>query len=156
MYRDFSLEAGGELVGEAVSLWVVADFATHSLLRIGALLPGTEKSAVIDGKGTSLPRLKLPADMEEAGIRTMRYSDADVNGHVNNARYADILCDTISLDKQEGMYPNRMQIGYLAECRPGEEIGLGTGRTGNLWFIKGADQSGKARFEGSLTLERLV
>lgn len=156
MYRDYALEAGGEPAGKAVSLWVVADYDTHSLLRIGAVLPGTEETAVLDRKQATLPRLRMPAEMESAGIRTMRYSDADINGHVNNARYADILCDTISLDAQKGLYPQSMQIGYLAECRPGEDIALSAGRSGSQWFVKGIDRNNTARFEGSLTLEKMI
>ncbi|SMC47931.1 acyl-[acyl-carrier-protein] thioesterase [Papillibacter cinnamivorans] len=156
MYRDFSIEAEGETVGEAVSLWVVADAVTHSLLRIGSVLPATEQTAVTDGKQTALPRLRMPGELAAAGVRTMVYSDADINGHVNNARYADILCDTIALDQQEGVYPKSMQIGYLAECRPGEKIGLDMASLVNQWFVKGADAEGKARFEGSLTLDKMA
>ena len=50
----------------------------------------------------------------------MHYSDTDVNGHVNNTRYADFACDAVELDKlPPEQFLAEMQIGYLAECRPG-------------------------------------
>lgn len=51
----------------------------------------------------------------------MHYSDTDVNGHVNNTRYADFACDAVELDRlPENQFLTEMQIGYLAECRRGD------------------------------------
>ena len=39
-----------------------------------------------------LPRL-APEDCETLGTQTATYSRCDMNGHLNNTRYADIVCD---------------------------------------------------------------
>ena len=40
--------------------------------------------------------------------------------------------------------------GYLAECVAGETIELYTGQAGGLWYVHGADQAGKSRFDGAV------
>lgn len=41
-----------------------------------------------------LPRL-APEDCETLGTQTATYSRCDMNGHLNNTRYADIVCDAV-------------------------------------------------------------
>ncbi len=36
--------------------------------------------------------------METAGRRLLHYSDTDLNGHVNNNRYADFACDAMEIE----------------------------------------------------------
>ena len=102
-------------------------------------------------KSKKLSKLRLPQNLELAGRRKLRYSDTDLNGHVNNTRYADFACDALEMEKLgPGRFLSEMQIGYLAECRPGEELRLLTGRDGDVRFVQGMDESGKSRFEASL------
>ena len=81
----------------------------------------------------------------------MRYSDTDVNGHVNNTRYADFACDAVEM---EDLAPDRflaeMQIGYLAECLPGETLLLQVGEQGDRRYVRGVDKEEKPRFEAAL------
>ncbi|MEG2421334.1 MAG: thioesterase, partial [Oscillospiraceae bacterium] len=97
-YRDFDLLVDGKPVGEAVSLWVLADMETHKLARMSGI---TEFIATDGGdrcKERMLPKLRLPEELQLEESRRLHYGDADVNGHVNNARYADFLCDTLHLE----------------------------------------------------------
>lgn len=151
MYRDYDLFVRGERVGQCVSAWVLANLDSRQLIRLGSVhqLDGTSGGELCKTK--KLSKLRLPQDMAPAGPRKLRYSDTDLNGHVNNTRYADFACDALEMER---LGPNRflseMQIGYLAECRPGEELILLTGREGEVFFAQGMDKSGKSRFEASL------
>lgn len=89
MYRDFDLLAGGVPVGEAVSAWVLAGVEDRKLLRLSQMreLEGTEGGGLC--KQLTLSKLRMPGEMEERDRRRMGYSDTDINGHVNNTRYAD-------------------------------------------------------------------
>ena len=127
MYRDFDLLAGGVPVGEAVSAWVLA---------------GVEQLI--------LSKLRMPGEMEERDRRRMGYSDTDINGHVNNTRYADFVCDALRL---EGLPRSRflsdLQIGYTAESRAGDVLTLEVGEQGGQHFVKGVDEAGKTHFEAA-------
>ena len=47
-------------------------------------------------------------------------------------------------------YLAEMQIGYLAECRPGEALSIQTSGLGDSRFVRGVDDAGKPRFEAAL------
>lgn len=157
MYRDFDIYAGGEPVGEAVSAWVLADFTSRKILRLGSI----EKLADTWGgelcKEKTLHKLRLPREMAELDRRPMRYSDTDMNGHVNNTRYADFACDALRMDTfPREKFLSEMQIGYLAECRPGELLLLEGAEEGSIAYLRGVDGDGKPRFETYLSFGRIA
>lgn len=153
MYRDFDLFVDGVTVGEAVSTWVMADMDTHKLFR----LSNVEEFAGTGGgelcKDRLLNKLRLPEGLTLAERRRLHYSDTDINGHVNNSKYADFVCDAIHMETLgETRFVSSLQLGYLAECLPGNEVDLLTVEQDGLIYVRGADESGKARFEAALTL----
>ena len=155
-YRDFDLFVDGKPVGEAVSVWVLADVDTHRLARMSKIaeFQGTDGGELCKDK--SLSRFKLPQEMAAADHRAMHYSDTDINGHVNNVRYADFICDAIRMDQLgQDFYVSALQVDYLAECMAGETITLFTGEQDGLRYVRGADAAGKSRFEGAVTLTPL-
>lgn len=155
-YRDFDLFVDGKPVGEAVSVWVLADADTHRLARMSKIeeFQGTDGGELCKDK--SLSRFKLPQEMAAAEHRAMHYSDTDINGHVNNVRYADFICDAIRMDQLgQDFYVSALQVDYLAECMAGETITLFTGEQDGLRYVRGADAAGKSRFEGAVTLTPL-
>lgn len=152
-YRDFDLYINGEYVGEAISLWVLARLEDRKMLRMSQI-PGLEESQCPElGKEKQLAKLRMPQEMACAEKRLMHYSDTDINGHVNNNRYADFVCDAIRAERLEGeAFIQEMQLGYSAECRPGEVLCMMTARQEPAWFVQGIDENGKSRFDGQLIL----
>lgn len=151
MYRDYDILADGQPVGESVSAWVLADLNSHKLMKLGAIaeFEGTDGGALC--KTMTLAKLRQPGDLHEAERRPMRYSDTDLNGHVNNTRYADFACDAVCMEAlPENRYLAELQIGYLAECRPGEVLSIQTSGQGDSRFVRGVDTEGKPRFESAL------
>lgn len=153
MYRDFDLFVNGEPVGEAVSVWAMADLDTHKPIRLSNLEEFKNSSGGELCKDRVLTRVHLPAEMHPAVERRLWYSDADMNRHVNNNRYADFACDALGLeDLGEGRYVSSLQVSFLAECRPGETLELWTGGEGEVRFVHGTDREEKARFDAEVTL----
>lgn len=156
-YRDFDLFVNDAPVGEAVSLWVLANAQTHKLVRMAGIeeFQGTDGGALC--KTRLLNKVRMPPDMTCAGTRSFRYSDLDVNGHVNNVRYADIVCDALHLERMGvERFVSSLQVGYQAECRVGETVDLTTGSDGGAQYVHGADGAGKTRFDAMLTLSDLA
>ena len=155
MYRDYDIFVDGELVGESVSGWVLASVQTRKLLRLGdvAELAGTGGGELC--KTMTLAKLHHPAQLEEVERRRMRYSDTDINGHVNNIRYADFACDAVEAEcMAEDTFLSEMQIGYLAECRPGQPLTLQVGGQGDGRYVRGVDEGGTPRFEAALYFQK--
>ena len=157
MYRDFDILVDGETVGQAVSAWVLADLDSHRLLRLSTVsaLEGTDGGSLCKEK--TLAKIKLPPAMEAAERRRMRYSDTDINGHVNNTRYADFACDVLEMERRaRGVFVSSMQLGYTAECRAGEEVTLKKGGEGESFFVQGVDNAGKSRFEVQVNFGKVL
>jgi acyl-ACP thioesterase len=157
MYRDYDILAEGRVVGESVSGWVLAGIEGRKLLRLSDVraLDGTDGGALC--KSETLHKLRCPDALQEVERRLMRYSDTDVNGHVNNTRYADFACDALELERlEQDRFLSAMQIGYLAECRPGERLILQTGALGEARYVRGLDESGKSRFEATLFFGEVI
>ena len=155
LYRDYDLYVGREPVGECVSAWVLARQSDRQLLRLSAIRE-------LDNTGGGPPPAGRRAGAAWTASypctgprRRTRYSDTDINGHVNNTRYADFACDALEMEKLEaGTFLSQLQIGYLAECRPGEELRLMAGQEGETRFVRGMDEDGKSRFEAALIFSK--
>lgn len=157
MYRDFDLFVNGEAAGEAISVWVLADQDTRTLLRLSNLAQFHETSGGPLCKKKILTKIRMPEQMEPAGCRQLHYSDADVNGHVNNARYADFACDAIQLERLgKGKFVSSLQVGFLKECLPGESLHLSRCEENGTWYIHGAGDAGDGRFDTALVLSPLT
>ena len=151
MYRDYDLFVDGKPVGECVSIWVLVRASDRKILRLESVeeLQNTGGGELCKTK--KLTKLRLPEGMEPASRRRMQYSDTDINGHVNNCRYADFACDALEMqDLAPGKYLSELQIGYLAECRPGDELEMQLAREEDQYYVRGMDEAGKSRFEASM------
>lgn len=154
-YRDFDLFKDGQKIGEAVSVWVLADCDTFHLLRMDRLVEfqGTDGGELC--KKMKLHRVKLPEKLPGRCERTMRYSDTDLNGHVNNTRYADFACDALHLEeKLRGSFVHELQINYTNQCRAGETIWLETAEEAGQCWVRGVDGDGRERFDCRLSCQQ--
>ena len=156
MYRDFDICRGGERIGEAVNVWALVSVDTRRLYRLADVgeFDGTSGGDLCKQK--LLPKLHIPIDLQDAGMRQLHYSDCDVNEHVNNVRYVDFACDALHMQRLGiGRFVSSLQLGYLKECKAGEAIRLTAGHQDGVWFVQGDGAEGKPRFDAALTLSPL-
>lgn len=156
VYRDFDLYVGDELVGEAVAAWVVADVVSRKMLRPRDI-EGIVNSPVPETvKALQLRPIRRPADPECVFSRTVRYSDLDVNGHMNNTKYADLILDAFTPEEMKGNYIAEMQLNYSQECKWGETLAVVRKFDGDGCYIDGCCEDGERRFEATLQLREEV
>ncbi len=152
-YRDFDLLREGRPVGQGSTIWVMADQDSRKLFRLKELeeFQGTGGGEL--NKAVKLRRPVMPEVFDAQSRRELGYSDTDINGHVNNAHYADFACDALHLERLGAdKFIRSFQIGYLSECRAGETILIDTAARGDRLFARGqGDGDGTERFD--LTLE---
>lgn len=155
-YRDFDLLRGGRRIGQGVALWVLVEADSHKLYRMRNVpeFSGTDGGA--RSKDIRLHRVELPLEFDQRHRRDMRYSDTDINGHVNNIHYADFACDALHLERLgQGKFVRSFQIGYVSECRAGEGIWVDTAVRGDALYARGEGEDGGVRFDCSITLAPL-
>lgn len=155
-YRDFDLFRDGKAVGQGSTLWVMVDADSRKLFRMKELaeFQGTDGGELC--KSVKLHRIPMPEEFDNRVRRDLRYSDTDINGHVNNIHYADFACDSLHLEELgRGKFVRSLQIGYVNECRAGETIWVDTAARGDELLARGSGEDGVERFEFSLTLADL-
>ena len=152
-YRDFDLYRDGKPIGQGTSVWVMVDADSRKLFRMKQL---TEFDGTDGGercKSIKLRRVALPEAFDRRVRRDMRYSDTDINGHINNIHYADFACDSLHLEALgQGKFVRSLQIGYVSECQAGESIYVDTAVRGDELFARGEGEDGTERFDFALTL----
>ena len=112
----------GNSLFKVISIWVIVDMDTRAMV-----LPG--KSGV-DVAGTVLgTELKAPGGLPagtftNSGFRTVSYSDLDVNGHMNNTRYLDWVCDLLPSAFHRDHPLKAATICYMTEVLEGQQLQL--------------------------------
>jgi medium-chain acyl-[acyl-carrier-protein] hydrolase len=114
-------ENGQELVS-TISLWVLMDLQTRGMVLPGK--SGITVEGITRGCELATPRSISPGALEEVSQRMVSYSDLDRNGHMNNTRYLDWVCDLLpsSFHRDHGL--KEFTVGYLAESREGQVLKL--------------------------------
>lgn len=114
-------EAGNECF-RGISLWVLMDAESRAMVLPGK--SGVTVNGLLTGSELATPGSmalqKAPHQME----RTVRYSDLDVNGHMNNCRYLDWVADTLPGTFHEVHRVSEFTVNYLSEAREGETLQL--------------------------------
>ncbi len=115
----------GETLGKAASLWVLMDIEKR------AMLSSSQSDAVVitkDAKDPCMPLPKTPRAKTDLPLsetdKHPLFCDIDVNGHVNNAKYIDWLCDLYPLSWHETHILQHLCINYSSEVRPEEALVL--------------------------------
>ena len=111
-------EAGQE-VFRIISLWVIMNLDTRAMI-----LPGKSGIDVVGlCKGTELapPASLAPAVTENRKTRTVRYSDLDQNGHMNNCRCLGWAAQLLEKPLAEC---REFTVCYYSEALKGEELQL--------------------------------
>ena len=114
-------EAGNE-VFRAISLWVLMDMNTRAMVlpgKSGVIVEGT-----LRGSELATPGSLLPKALENQMLRTVRFSQLDRNGHMNNTRYLDWVTDLLPSAFHEGHPAREFTICYLSEAREQDRITL--------------------------------
>ena len=146
--RCFRILRGDEVVAEAFSVWALMELGGQKLLRRDQFsypFPGDEPLKL------DLPlRFRVPhvEEMLLAGHRSIVYSDIDYNGHMNNTRYPDMLCDFTPeiCDRQV----TGVVLSYLHEAAFGKTLAVYRKDNGEEHLFRTVDEDGNTCLEARL------
>lgn len=125
--RFFSFEdVNGKEIGFAKSLWASIDLETRkptNVLELEGLVEfiDSEKSCPIIGM-TKIPILK--DNYELANEFIVKYSDIDINKHLNSMKYIEHFVDIFEIDMFREKEIGRIEINYLSEGRYGSKLDI--------------------------------
>lgn len=123
--RDF-LFAGSnaEVFCRATTAWLLVDVKTKKAVssqRLRERIPQLEAEHALQCYPERFA-------IEDAGrsifTRQVRYSDLDVNRHVNNARFVEFIMDCYPLEHHQRHRLRSLTVAFIAEARHSEELDL--------------------------------
>lgn len=115
-------DAEGRELFRGISLWILMDTETRAMVLPGKSGVGVQGS--LQGNELTLPGSLLPKELTNADSRAVRYSDLDINGHMNNCRYMEWVDDLLPAQFHTAHCPKELLVCYLSEARESEKIDI--------------------------------
>jgi acyl-ACP thioesterase len=154
--RDSEIMAGDRKLGEATAGWLILDATSRRPVR-----PHFSDTPVVTraegGLALNPGRIAVRDSLQPGARFQVRNSDLDVNGHVNNTRYAQWILDAVPLSAHRAWRVAAYEVNFLAETTVGDcvtiewgavEGGSAPGRT--LQFQGRREGDGKVVFAARL------
>ena len=141
----------GELLARCSTLWAIIDLATRkvSLNPFGKLkLPEEHHQDELP-----LPGKVATTELSLLENRKVRYSEMDMNGHLNNTKYVDYIVDAIPVDKLKENRIKSFLINFNKEIKADDVVNINTGTIDNQTIITG-DLNGVNSFSASIVFEK--
>lgn len=137
--RNFEVtDFDGQTLGFGRSIWAMIDTETREPVDILQVRDGliseyidadhkcpiAKPSRVVIGEGARL-----------ANSITARYSDVDVNGHVNSIKYIDHVLDLWDLEWYKTHQIERIDVAFVAEAHEGDKLNFYVHEKDNTHFL---------------------
>lgn len=138
-------DGSGQVIGGAHGLWLLMDMQTRRIVKdpfVTEHLPIEPREAPTRQPATVMP----PAGSAAEAVIHPLFTEFDLNGHVNNARYLDWCWNALGADSLRDHALAGFDVNYDSEVLPGIGILAGLWREGDTFAFCGYD--GKRRCFG--------
>ena len=127
LIRCYEIKRNDELVAKAYSTWTVVNMNTGKLCRSSEIdLSNYESEEPVE---MNLPtRVRLPKNIEYeiAGTKEVMYSECDMNLHMNNTNYPDMLWNHIPDIRNKKV--TSVNLRFMREAALGSELEIYRGK----------------------------
>ena len=144
-FRYFIEDESGAECASGMSMWVLSDLRTHSMMSPS--VPRV-KLPTPEPEDAPMPRLGAirPPEAKRHTTRKVLFSETDINGHLTNTRYVDWMTDLAEPAFHKTHPMTGLRIDYRSETFPEEEITLDWSLTDDrLWCAS------EGRFSAEIT-----
>lgn len=153
--RCYRIIKNGVIAAEAVSVWALVGVNDRHLHRVNEFDLPYRKDEMLE---LDMPaRFKIPddVDMRLVSERVVEYADVDMNGHMNNTHYPDVLCSHLS-ENMRGQRVISMGISFLSEAPLGESVKIYSGMSDGNHYVRTVKENGQVNVESEIILEPIV
>ncbi len=141
----------GETLGCASTSWLLFSLEHRRVLRPQNIPVSFETDESLQNILPPPEKIVTPQDMEHKTTRTVLFSECDINGHMNNSKYAEYVLDLLPIEYLEKKMPKELTINYNAEAMLGTQVEMYTAVDGNTFYAAGRT-AGKNVFDTKLIL----
>ena len=144
---------GDELICEANSVWALLDTREKRLVRSNEITLNYSIDKPIDLENPVKFRIPQELPLSLVGEYTIRYYDTDVNWHMNNTNYPNMLLN--ALPNPENKLIKSFAISYLNEAKVGDYLKLYLGKTDGKYYMRSIHEDGRINVEAEIIAECL-
>lgn len=150
--RIYEIYKEGRCIIKGYAFWTLIDEATREMIMpedYDISIPSRP-----DSEEFYLPAVVIPKGVEPSVSHDLRvrFSQVDINGHMNNTRYFDIIDDALLADPddvQKASAPKSILANYVSELRLGDCFTLNEYSSENEKIFEGTDGKNKFRVKFS-------
>lgn len=122
-YREFIMEdREGAVIAKATAQLMLINIDTRKPSAIPEFIKDQFLPELGSAAAVSLEKLPEPSGTVNEMEFRVRSSDLDINGHVNNATYAEFITECVPMELILSRRPSRVLMNFLAEVFYGQKI----------------------------------
>lgn len=148
--RDYAVEQNGERLIEGKTEWTILEMESGRLHPMAGIFP--PDFDFYPGTVWDEPFTRMKDEpMDEFARYTVRSTDIDLGGHMNNAAYIRALAGAFSCKAWHGMDVRELEIAFRASCYEGDTLIWQKREDGGALSLRAALPYGK-----TIVLARIV
>jgi acyl-ACP thioesterase len=151
--RCYQARLDGSIIAEATTVWGIINIEARKFCRVSDFELGIETDEPLELDSPS--RIHIPSDVSLAliGERPVVYSDLDINGHMNNTVYPDMLCDFIPVMSKKRIL--MLGINYSSEVKEGDVLKVYLGEGDGQYYIRTVKGDGNINCEAIIMTDNI-
>ena len=118
-YKDFEIYVNGKKCVNATSKWIVINLLTKQIVPVTKeyvdIYSPEQKEAI---KVSELGRIEEEENFDISKKVEIRKSDMDINGHMHNLNYLDLIAELMDFDEEF----DKFRIIYKKEIKYGQDV----------------------------------
>ena len=129
--RDYAVSADGETILAGKTEWAVMNMKTGKLYGTKEIYP---PELILDDRRVMpepFARIRNTGEEQTAGIYTVRSTDIDIGGHMNNAAYVRAFAGLLDSAQWKGMTFSDLEVHFCSQCFEGDTMTFRRSETEN-------------------------
>lgn len=155
--RDFRIKDMNEkIMCRATTAWLPINMKTKRVTGIQNLPAPIPYNPELIGVDEQPSKILIPQLKQILFAKKFRYNDLDINHHVNNVKYVEMVLDAFTLEQYASHTIKSITVSFLSESFYGDEIevNISPGENELITFVEGVNtQSQKQVFAAKVELK---
>lgn len=121
--RDYAILRGNDIIVEGKTEWMIMNLKTNRLHPVDGVFP--DDLELLEDRVLPEPFTRMTDDFDGAdslGVYTVRSTDIDLGGHMNNAAYVRAIAGAFSSKEWREMNIREMEVAFRSPCFEGETL----------------------------------
>lgn len=152
--RSYELYRDNELIGESSSTWALVSTNDKRLLKISEV-DFTDYEGEMPLTLDKPVKVRIPREvtLSLVGEYTVRYTDIDINSHMNNSKYPDMLFNC--LPNPNGKMIKSFAITFANEAKLNDNLKIYVAYTDGKYFMRSVLEDGRTNVEAEFEVENI-